>query len=57
MKKDEIYRIGKKIGLEEKEIDSVISKKLSEEESEVKNGNVKIYKAGVKYGTISIFNF
>lgn len=48
---NEIYRIAKRLSLEKKDVDSIISRSASITMVESKS-NADLYKAGTKYGTV-----
>jgi len=54
--KTDIYKIGKTLGLGKKEIDEVISAG-SGKTSGIENSVADIYKAGTRYGTVSVKEF
>jgi len=54
--KSEVYKIGKTLGLNKKDIDCLMSRDSSRHDSSGSSDlGVEIYKAGGKYGTISTY--
>jgi len=51
--KDNIYKLGKILGLDKKDIDNVLSAKLRISTEGINTPAVDVYKAGTRYGTLS----
>jgi hypothetical protein len=52
-KKDNIYELGKTLGLDKKDIDKVLSAKLRISTEGINTPAVDVYKAGTRYGILS----
>ena len=51
--KNEIYEIGKSLGLEKQDIDKILSTRSTDASGMPNNAAVNVYKAGTRYGTVS----
>jgi len=51
--KNEIYEIGKSLGLEKQDIDKILSIGSTDASGMPNNAAVDVYKAGTRYGTVS----